>query len=185
MTEQSLEEVAHHEAGHAVASYALGRFDSVYRVTIVPTNDYLGIVDGSFDDDGTQACVEDHITGLYAGFAAQVRFDHVSEERARAGASDDDAKADDLMRFLPREGADESVFRDRAASLVEQHWPKIEALARQLLVHRTLDQSECEFIFEAANGDESALTALSSYRRLKGSASRRDGTQRPPAGMSS
>jgi hypothetical protein len=131
--------VAYHEAGHAVISMKLG-YRCLY-VTIIPDGDRLGHV-----------CCEDPLVGghddkikhaLKVLIAASLAESKQSGSRTW-GDADDRMKATNLAllatdRDTERANALINEMIDDAGTLVEQHWPAVEALAERLLIKGRVD----------------------------------------------
>jgi hypothetical protein len=165
--------VAVHEAAHAVAHARLG-FGS-NGCTIVPTDLQLGAafaiegdplsyaVEG--EDGELEIPVQVHeklLTVCLAGFCAQVREgDRLL--RARRGATADFEKAHEVRKIL---GEPMGQSLARAHSFVEENWSTIQALARELLEHHTLDDVEVEYVIGIADGTGDPQ-ALSRYRQAR------------------
>ena len=122
---------AYHEAGHAVASHVLDR-GTVYSITMEPD-----LVEGTraatrgdwgMSMEPTTQELEDEIVVLYAGCAAEARFDSSRAEQARLGAVGDEQQASDWLRWLEDGAAAEGRLRQRAVDLVNEHFDKIEVL---------------------------------------------------------
>ena len=95
-------ELAHHEAGHAVVSDALG-FPPDY-VTLIQDGNAAGASGHTGGDKMVNAPgVMDQMIVSYAGFAAHVKYAPAPEarERARRGASADYRLAERCMSVLP------------------------------------------------------------------------------------
>jgi hypothetical protein len=135
--ESTPEEVAYHEAGHAVVGARLGL--QLVDVDVLPdpegghghTNfrapDWYrpGLPEGSAEERRFSEAV---VVTFLAGTAAEARF---------AGFSNRDSAGFDLDRvareWLGRlDGPDQVAMARRAAELVESHWPAIERLALAL-----------------------------------------------------
>lgn len=162
--------VAHHEAGHFVAAYFLGIADGVFEITIQPSacGAVLGNVDREgLDDEASQREIERAAIELFAGYAAEVRFDPRHLDMARRHAGSDDERAAELLAILgfeePMRAALKSGLRANAASLIEEHWDAVTALARALLKQTTIDVYEATYIVAAAEGT-TARKRLALYR---------------------
>ncbi len=167
---QTEQHVAYHEAGHFVVGRAFGSEHS-YHVTIVPHGDSAGQLAGEYPlgDTFDDADVEAVIVELFAGYAAQVRFDPSSREWARTTADDDDEEAKDFIGLLSTNEDPAEVeqrLRCRAAELVAEHWPSIEALAAELLKEKTLSDEAAELIVDIACGRAKSVE-LENYRLLR------------------
>ncbi len=121
----SRREVAFHEAGHAVVALHLGIVPLVVR--LLDDAERLGSMMWG-TGDGTSD--EDRATVLYAGWPAELRgreaegFPEFSESDETAAAALFPGRAGAKMR---------RALRLRAASLVAEHFPEIEAVAGALL----------------------------------------------------
>lgn len=118
----------------------------------------------------SDADVEEAIIELYAGRAAELHFAPANEDTRRLlGSASDDERAESLGRSLPGEWtpARERQLRERAGALIRDNWPLVEAIARELLVHRALDGDEVSLIVERERGDPEAGEILA-MRRARG-----------------
>lgn len=151
-----LRRVAHHEMGHAIAQFVLGR--RIERVSIVPDEkvgslghtfsrlpDILGKRDElSITTLQERAQVQDWIVTAFAGAEAEARFRgvEVSEVIAEGGADYDRLLIEELGELLepsPEPGAALlDYLRARAADLIEVHWYLIETTAPELVARRVL-----------------------------------------------
>lgn len=145
-----VDELAHHEAGHAVVEVVLGTVPDY--VTIVQNGNAAG---GSGHIGGYKMVrgpgVMDQMTVSYAGYAAHIKYAPDAEERARAGARDDFDTAERCMLTLQRypiPGVLE-FHQAEAARLVDEHWPAIQRVAAALQVEKTI---EAERLQELING---------------------------------
>jgi hypothetical protein len=149
--------VAHHQAGHAVAAWALGL--PLAKVTIPVHDETVGGCSYQgwprwFRPDVTlfaqhRQQAERHITSMLAGPEAERRH------RAEAGPVDDQALADnarhdydsatDLVTYLAEDTANYEALLARlragTSALVEEHWAAVVSLAEQLLSHREMTGS--------------------------------------------
>jgi hypothetical protein len=157
---RALQSTAYHEAGHAIARFALGR--RIDRVSILPDADSLGHVrgqvlpshlfakGGDISDVPTKT-VEDQIVILLAGPLAEKRFtgrwNRVGASSDYEGAStvavsthgDDDVR-DAFIRYLEAVGK----------ALIDVHWYLVEALAAALLERETLSGVQVHRVIRAA-----------------------------------
>src|SRR5258708_36301711 len=103
---------------------------------------------------------------LDAGFAAHVRLRPDESDLAHDYASDDEEEAEDFLKQWCGKGSAVRVSLPRhwAAELVEKRWTDIQALASELLVHRTLRGEEAELIVRRNRGDPDAAAALNDLR---------------------
>jgi hypothetical protein len=164
----TLEEIAYHEAGHAVAHFVFGFHNS--QLTIRPNQDegtlgWTGLLKHRSEE------FEGRIISLLAGFVAQYRFNPDSrKDPYEVGAGHDFDVARGVCRRL---GCDfvESEWIAKTEAFVEAEWPAIEALAKEAVIHRELDYDEIDLIIEAArssNEDEAKefRQSLQQYRLL-------------------
>jgi hypothetical protein len=144
-----LRSIAYHEAGHAVAHFALAR--RIDRVTIVPDKECLGRVDGrtlpkswshqqeDFRPARELRAAEDFLVSALAGPTAEARFrgrpnlvtgsrDHEQVAELRWTLMGTGAVADAYLRYV-------EVL---AEELIDLHWYLVESLARTLLARPTL-----------------------------------------------
>jgi hypothetical protein len=148
----SMDEIAHHEAGHVVAAFVNGVF---YFRTIEISEDGTGRVDAGFlpfsgnaEESELKRARTDVIISLASGFA-QRRY---LESR---GASPEDAYNRSLKTstadLLGAAGAliaiapdDSSRYRmvEEACNLVDKHWPFVERVALKLLEKNHLTHHE-------------------------------------------
>jgi ATP-dependent Zn protease len=169
---QRREHVAHHEAGHYVAAYFDAMHDSIFRVTIAPSSGVAGRNTGEHPLGEEWSAREAHqvVVGLYAGYAAEVRFDPSREREARLCASSDDEIADALLRSICKARTErwewEQLSRSRAAAVIVEHWHAVTALARELLDRTTLEGDEAAWIVAIAEGKR-AKRNLDEYRRRR------------------
>jgi hypothetical protein len=155
--EPDIEDVAFHEAGHFVARHVLVPNAGFQVITVRPQRHAVGetfakmvggcqdFLDPTEGPDGVAFC-ETCAIGLYAGYAAQVKWKPISEERARLGAERDFQMAEDRIRRLYVEpptaellARSKHLLLEAAHQLVAEAWPAIEALARTLVRELTLD----------------------------------------------
>lgn len=138
--------IAYHEAGHAVASWRLG--DGITRVTIEPSCDAEREerYDGSFtagrgDRSALGGWGFRYAVMVLAGPAAQRAYDPRSQVPDTAGY--DHRELDNLAVIMCRSPEAQRAFvawaKAEARALIRQDWHLVEALARQLMVDRTLD----------------------------------------------
>ena len=154
----ALRSTAYHEAGHAMAGYALGR--PLKTVTIVPTEDKLGHVrfggrsnvprlEMQFLGPQARHRVEQDLVVTLAGGAAErrlmgranyigARYDHAFvADVALTFAQGNEREADAYVRWLTC----------RSDRLVEQWWPQIQRLADSLMEVRTVTVSDIDALF--------------------------------------
>jgi ATP-dependent Zn protease len=168
---------AYHESGHAVAHEEF-KFISA-GVTIIPDKKEhsLGCAHSLDSQDYFRPgrTVDAKLAGqaviaLLAGYAAQVEYDPASKAQAVVGASDDFAKAAEIIGILKRLGQtkDIKIWQREARDFVKKHWKAIEMVARELLEVKTLDGQSVEYIIEIAEGKDGARESLARWRELGG-----------------
>ena len=149
------DELAHHEAGHAVVSSVLG-FPPDY-VTIARD----GSAAGASGHAGGYKMVHglgnlDQMTVSYAGYAAHVKYAPDAGERALRGARNDFGKAEKCMDVLPLgPGEREALMqlkRSEAAKLVDEEWPAVQHVARALQVEKTISSARLQELIDGAVG---------------------------------
>lgn len=158
------EEVAYHEAGHAVISHMLGY--EVEHVSIAEAEDSRGRVWHAPIPDEMRQYIEVadvldmqyepwlmmHAIVSMAGFAAQRRYFPGADEYA---ATSDREHWRELALFACDDGDEVNLWEQRlqirTASLVEKLWPQIERVAHALLERQDLDASG---FLDALRGDE-------------------------------
>jgi len=159
--------LAFHEAAHAVADVRFG-FNCA-GVTIIPNKEKdtlgcaLALDDDHFSPDGeiNIDVGRKRIIALLAGYAAEVLLPSLSNmpERkrlARLGASSDFEKAREVLRTLGLKPNVTSWLK-RARNFARSEWCAIEAVARELLDAKKLDETEIETLIAIADGEEGAL----------------------------
>ena len=155
------QEMAHHEAAHAVAGVMMGA--EFKTLSIVPRGNMLGYVDfrafgrriqrdvrgKQFLSDDDEAVArrrkERFIIILLAGPQGQKKF--APKSRWREEGMDDFVHALDMILELVDDNAEVASaylrFLDlQAKELVKAHWAAIEHLARAALVHRRLSHHQ-------------------------------------------
>ena len=173
MSETNSEEnTAHHEAGHAVAAWRFGF--PTKRVSVIPEEDFLGVHEGDsplsgMDPDADSSpevteAVEKKVVLIYAGHAAQVRFEPDSAEHY----SHSDASAVlNLVGYLcgsiEQEEAKHAELYARAETLIHEHWGGVEAVAKVLLEHKELTGEEVARLLEALTGEAVLRSSLFDY----------------------
>jgi hypothetical protein len=147
---------AYHEAGHAVAHYALGR--TIRRVTIVPDDDTLGHLRGrvlhdseklrsglfEFDTLKELKAAEDEIVCALCGPIAEARFTGKENE---VGASGDYETVAKIVLALHATGdvadAHLAYLEAQAREIVEVLWYLVEALAAKLVTGERSRSRRC------------------------------------------
>jgi hypothetical protein len=148
--------VATHEAGHAVMHF-VEQVPFLF-VTIVPRGTSAGSVHhepvtcASFhEEEDSEVCdarARSHMRIAWGGSVANAiagQHDHESEERF----ANDYRDLSDYGSFAI--GGEEAVFRqtrEETERALRLHWPAVEALARALTVHRTLNEAEARRVIE-------------------------------------
>ncbi len=168
---------AHHEAAHAVAALRLRPLVDRGNVTIVPDTNagtlghadaeeemgtFTQLPDGKVEATLDPRDVEAEIVELLAGYFGSVRAG-CPAGWAKIGASSDSEKA---ARMLKQIGGKRPTFKKRAEQFVDREWKAIEAVARELLLYKTLDDYEVELIADV--GRPEARTELAEYRASVG-----------------
>jgi ATP-dependent Zn protease len=174
MSEQALESVAYHEAGHFVAGLHLEILQ--FAITIIPDEDkgLLGAVAGEvecFVDDegnllpGVLEQGESDIVYAMAGYIAEVKkFDGAEYKAvAVAGASSDFENIDRLAEGLNLEESRIDQLRQKTELLINDKWHQVELLAEVLLVEKRIDAEAAEIICEMADGEEPGALLASQY----------------------
>ena len=150
-----LEETAYHEAGHLVASYVFGEIGNVDFVTIIPHEGSGGRVeyktyktDCSLD---TLIETQNAILGLFAGIVSEeIKFgEHNPDGFGDNGfgyvySGDCEAILDHL--FSMGEHGDD--YKHQCKALLLTHWNKVEMIAKELLIKKTLSGEQCLNIIE-------------------------------------
>lgn len=141
-----IKRTAIHEAAHAVVARLFNI--PVDTVTIVPTDDSWGhmrwIPPDGFDPDE-----EDHIETVHR--TIMVKLAGPASEEIAFGQSGDGCGHDfdtavDIACYIT--GNDEELQRiydekwEQTKQLLSEHWSTVEALAEQLLIHKTLDGNQ-------------------------------------------
>lgn len=147
---------AFHEAGHVVASVALGR--KVRSATIVPEGNRLGSVqtsrlrrlDPAATDRSMRMTIEREVMILLAG--------SVAEQLAGAGPHGgrrDRRDALALVGFLSGSASEEETYvrwlRERTRTLLRIHWPAVKAVTKALLAEGTLNGTSLREIAQGAD----------------------------------
>lgn len=155
-----MERAAYHEAGHAVAFHVRGL--GVMRVTIKPdlTDRSAGYAAPRTDLAAEPSIALDHAVACLCGPESVRRW---RPERAdwRLGAEGDFQRADehintatgriaDLGTHVLRRAAISVRAKAQAELLVRDHWGKIQAIAKELMVRITLDGDAVARLCEGA-----------------------------------
>jgi hypothetical protein len=133
-------EVAFHEAGHAVIGHVLKR--GVQFVTIEPKGSVLGRVNRS---SGHRIDLLAEINVSMAGEIAEAKCSGRTVDWRRDGCRGDVRVIKSSMRgsrSLQDNTNSWASLEAKTQSLVRKHWPAIQAMAEQLLKHKTLLRSD-------------------------------------------
>lgn len=156
--EGTREETAFHEAGHAVIGRVLGcpplKSVSIERNEDENSRGYCWHEPWPEDEEDPWGADERHdqvdILILLAGPAAAHRFTGAYNT---VGAAGDLHEATLTAQMLPGQSGDRlNHSQVEAEQLVATNWTAIEALARELLIHKVLDGPEAERIIAAVLG---------------------------------
>jgi hypothetical protein len=161
------ERTAYHEAGHAVAFFLTGR--RIARIRLGEAKgagqcDPIPIGKNLYDLlDGDRGMVENHVVVLLAGAVAEVLFVYGLEEGALEGVEyegEDTQEARVVLSLLYREPSEFTEGTDlacghywwRAVDLLREpsHWRAIQALARALLKHASIEGEDAHRIIDNA-----------------------------------
>jgi ATP-dependent Zn protease len=183
--EMELESTAYHEAGHAVASYAMRT--GPLGVSIVPNDEELGrcrfssqswlrTVEDGIPNTRTRLRVEGVIIVDLAGGQAEMLFYKAAKAMGRvpddfdsAGKVNPTAESDlrtafRKISFLAKDLLEEEAYlgflAERARVILEyEYWPAVEAVAEELLQTRALGKRKVRAIISAAmlNPDRQAF----------------------------
>ena len=158
-----IERIAYHEAGHAVIDHLLKGTSGF--VSIKHQKD--GTLGFSSGDTDTLNPTKEDVVIVYAGYAARVHYSPKHEAEAEQWSSDDNAKADWLLskqvKGKKAKAKLELELRQQAKQLIERNWHLVDAIARELLERKTLDDYEVDCIVMIATG-EYARTMLRYHR---------------------
>lgn len=148
---KALQSTAYHEAGHAFAAWRVGV--RTKKLTIVPHADAAGThvhepysgIDLEYDSSPrVQRRIENMALVLYAGPAAQKRFNSKGFRRYHAGS--DWSRASQLLSYVVGDSDVHAAYIKlidlQATKLIglPNHWPVIKGIAEALLEHHTLDR---------------------------------------------
>lgn len=151
--EQTEAHVAHHEAGHFVARHVLVGLNANSNLSLArdaeggftgtsPSLDPPPYPSPDFSRDDP-ATLELQVVILFAGAAAELRFDPARQDDVRLMARGDlDLAAEWISNGL-KDAEREQELKLAAATLVAQHWPAIHALAESLLAERWNENEKC------------------------------------------
>ena len=154
-----------------------------YRFDFVPVSVTIVSDDGkghagkaiSMYGESLDAKREDRLVSLLAGHAAQLEWARRTLDHGNpvpigtwCGAHDDLEDARDLLS----EGESIRGWMRKARAFIKKEWPAVEAVAKELLIWKTLDDAEIEALVVSTDGDASAMDDLRRYRWLKGHSDR-------------
>ena len=156
---------AYHEAGHVVATWLFGYGSAIERVSIIPKEDFLGVLQGgsplsNMDPDRDKSpevleALENDVVILYAGPAAQKQYSPDSWHDFH-GAKDFDDANDLVSRYsggdLETEEALQKKLYKQAERLIQEHWEEVEAVAKVLLQRKELIGQEAVRVLETFTG---------------------------------
>lgn len=154
------EHTAYHEAGHAVIGY---RFNSSsHHVTIIPDPD-AGSSGNCLQEswDYSPKSAREQIITLCAGEAAAKR--RFPDYTGYSGAEGDLESATDLLPYT--DGTSESELHSQTASLIEENWLHICAVAEELIRVKTLSSDEYELIIIALDEGRNWKVLLNNFRK--------------------
>ena len=151
--ELNRQRIAHHEAGHAVVAWAKG-----LRLLKVSIGDDDGESEYVETDDELRARLGEReslvakVIVRYAGEFAQMRW---QAECLAFGCDQDGADAiASALRLSELEGRDRrKELREATEDLVARNWPRITALAGELLRYRTLCGDDAVRCITSVRGD--------------------------------
>ena len=148
----TLKRTAYHEAGHLVASYVFGEIGNVDFVTIIPHEGSGGRVeyktyktDCSLD---TLIETQNAILGLFAGIVSEeIKFgEHNPDGFGNIDNDGGDYRA--ISDHLGSLGEDGDDYKNQCKALLLTHWEKVEMIAKELLIEKTLSGEQCLNIIE-------------------------------------
>ncbi len=160
MATARLKRIAYHEAGHAVAAYALNR--RVRSVTVIPDGDILGYniygkgltIQPDVEVDGrTRNEIERRVICALAGWAAEAKL---NPRRRRSAIADTDWHyAYDLADYVV--GSIEELeaygnwlwIRTKQLIALPHYWAAIEALAAELMTHKRLGEKRVREVIKS------------------------------------
>jgi hypothetical protein len=148
----TIQETAHHEAGHAVAAWSLGA--TPIGVTIAQKEDVLGSLQHDGDGDSFSLCwTKKEAVICYAGRAAEMllrgaRSAHEAFAMVEGDWSDRNLATDILTRAFSEVRAREVRYQRLAFWLVRRRWEKVRLLAETLLIYEWLRGDEVEILLE-------------------------------------
>ena len=160
-TQPRLKDIAYHEAGHAVAAFALNR--RVRSVTVAPQGNILGqnvygkglTIQPDVGVDGrTRNEIERRVICAMAGWAVEKKLH--PKRKGIATESNDLQHAADLASYVVGSTEELEAYLDwlwiRAKQLIAlpHYWAAIEALAAELVTHKRLGEKRVREVINAA-----------------------------------
>lgn len=142
---------AFHEAGHAVVGTVLGV--PIVKVTIEPSAETHGhtqmasrwVADVHGYRVPSRDLVERYVVKLLSGITAQRRA-YPRSVRSHHGRSDGEAALSVAVLVMPDSEKVVQAFIDycqaRADQLVEEHWPSVTGVARELIARKTIGRKD-------------------------------------------
>ena len=156
-----LERTAYHEAGHAVAAFALNR--RVRSVTVIPDGDTLGqnlygkarmIQPDAGVDRRTRNEIERRFICAMAGWAVEAKLN--PRRRGIATGSNDLQHASDLASYVVGSAEELEAYsnwlwiRTKQLIALPHYWAAIEALAGELVTHKRLGERRVREVIETS-----------------------------------
>lgn len=167
--------IAYHEAGHAVAEYRFGFVPVLVTIIGKDTVDGYSVREYG-DEDGARR--EDEIVAYLAGHAAQLELARRTLDSgdplpvgAFCGARSDLSVVIYGGRNYPNglllDGERIKQWMRKTRDFVKREWRAIDAVARELLECKTLDDAEIELTIDATDHNVDPRKYLDKYRALK------------------
>lgn len=151
---------AYHEAGHAVAAYALGR--PLPELSMEPEEEALGTCSFSLweafepEPQGGPEAVErievEIITTLAGPLAEELATGVFHEEAAESDLLLTIELADLLIGGPEEREACLDALHERAEAILREHWSAVQALAEALVRKRRIDAARARSLIEGALG---------------------------------
>lgn len=147
--------VAYHEAGHAVVAYQLFGLKRIRKITIIPKEDALGHVKNKMIMKGTDYETENSpafegkiMREIMQCFAGHIAEKKITGRSNNIGASTDFSQAFGLAERIDS-GWDTKISQAlqdylyiRTEALVNFKWNLIKAVAKELLIKKTLNRDD-------------------------------------------
>jgi len=165
MSSPTEEEVAYHEAGHAVMAYLIGK--RIKKITIIPSDSLLGQVEHSgfskkseelestdYWNYSMRKLVDGDVMLHYAGQIAQAYYSGKSPE---AGSYSDDQKAAHMAINVTGSAEELDAYlywlyvRTQKLICSEMNWPLIEAVAKELMSVKKMSGRRARKIIQEAH----------------------------------